>query len=64
MTNPPKLTYETGDDGKVRFVIAGGNGEVQARSEWYDNDSNARRGARDLAVSVIQLIDIETGEND
>lgn len=51
------IEYEDNlENEKVRFLIKGGNGEVQARSEWYDNESNARRGAADLAHTLLDLV--------
>lgn len=50
-----RIDYESKKNGKTRFTVVGGNGETQARSEWYDNMGNARRGAWDLLRSLQEV---------
>lgn len=38
------------------FAVVGDNGEVQARSERYTSKHNARRGAADLARTLMQAV--------
>lgn len=55
----PEIRYSEGKGGssKVRFEIVGGNGEVQMKSELYDKQGNAERGAAELARSVVYLVE-------
>ncbi|MBF9664225.1 hypothetical protein IAI33_11300, partial [Streptococcus pseudopneumoniae] len=49
MAPEPKIEYVEHDsgDGLVQPIVIGGNGEIQARLEWYDDMSNAKRGVND-----------------
>ena len=50
-----RIEYLTDDKGRVQPVVIGGNGEVQARLEWYDNQSNAARGVADLLKTLTEI---------
>lgn len=59
-----RIEYETDEQGRVRPTVVGGNGEVQARLEWYDSKSNADRGLNDLYASLASiLVEIELPAN-
>lgn len=52
----PSIDYEVADNGKAVAVIKGDNGEIQAKTERYDSESNAKRGVSDLARTVLALV--------
>jgi hypothetical protein len=58
MSNEPRIDYVEHDsgDGRVQPIVVGGNGEIQARLEWYDSQSNAERGVLDLYASLAAIL--------
>ena len=48
--------WENPETGRWHFIVAGENGEVQAKSEGYEGRGNANRGAADLARSVLRAV--------
>lgn len=47
---PAKIEFFIDAEGKDRFRIVGGNGEIVVTSEAYDSKSNAQRGVDDLTA--------------
>jgi len=53
----PKLeTYERAD-GQFGWRVKAGNGEILTYSEAYTRLEDAERGARDLLMDVLELVD-------
>lgn len=57
----PKIKVYPGADGKWRWTLVGGNGEIQCPSEGYATKAGAERGAlalkRNAARAVVVFTD-------
>lgn len=45
--------WQSENDGKWYFNVQGRNGKIQAASEGYSTESNARRGIRSLKWNML-----------
>lgn len=60
-TRIPKLKVYPGADGRWRWTLVAGNGEIQCPSEGYASKHGATSGAlalkRNAAIAVLEVVD-------